>query len=183
MSDEVTQFLEESAKVVESFRREISSVRTNRPTAALVEDIKVSSYGQMVPVKHVGSIGITLPREIYIQIWDKQTVPAVAKAIEASSLGLTPQIDGSVVRVFLPELSEERRAEFAKHVKKTAEDFRIQIRHLRDEAMKKIEKLMEAGEITEDGRFREREEVQKHVEKANAEIERHLESKLAEIQE
>lgn len=181
--DETKRFEGEMAKVVEVFKREIAGIRTNRPTAALIEDIKVLYYDAQTPLKHLGSIGVTLPREIYIQIWDQGAVPLVAKAIENSAAGLQPQIDGNTVRVFLPELSAERRDEFKRHVKKIAEEFRIQIRSIRDEIMKTIERLLEASEITEDDRFREREEVQKLVDKTNAEIEKALEAKLAEIDE
>lgn len=183
MFDGQKEFQEEVRRIVELFKREISGVRTNRPTASLIEEIKVNYYDQQTPLKHMGSIGVTLPREIHIQVWDVAALLAIAKAIETSSVGLVPQIDGNVVRVFLPELSMERREEFKKYVKKTAEEFRIQIRHFRDDIMKKIEKAEEAGEITEDEKFREREIAQKVVEGGNAEIEKILETKIKEIEE
>ena len=164
---------------VANLKREIAGVRTNRPSAGLVEDIKVTVYGQTMPLKHVSSVSIVLPREINIQVWDQSSVPAVAKAVETSSLGLSPQIQGNVVRVYLPELSEERRAEFVKHVKKVSEEHRIQIRHARDEARKKIDN---DDSLTEDDKFSAKESVQKAVDKANKEIEDALEAKIKEIE-
>jgi ribosome recycling factor len=183
MFDGQKEFQEEVRRATDTFKREISGVRTNRPTASLIEEIKANYYDAPTPLKHLGSIGVTLPREIHMQVWDTAALPAIAKAIETSSVGLVPQVDGNIIRVFLPELSEERREEFKKHIKKTAEEFRIQIRHSRDDMMKKIEKAEEAGEITEDEKFRERETAQKTVESGNAEIERILDAKIKEIDE
>lgn len=173
----------ELKKVVDSFRKEIAGVRTNRPSAALVEDIKVPYYGTMTPLKHVGSVGIVPPREIHIQVWDGGAVQAVAKAIEASALGLSPQAEGNVVRVFLPELSAERREEFVRHVKKVAEQHRIQVRQARDESNKEVEKQEEEGAIGEDERFKLREAIQKEVDAANAALSDALEEKVNEIKE
>ncbi len=173
----------EIAGIVDRFKKEIAGIRTNRPSAGLIEDIKVSYYGQIVPVKHVGSVGVTPPREIHVQVWDTSAVGLVSKAIESSQLGLSPQVEGNMVRVFLPELSAERREEFIKHVKKTAEQYRIEIRHARDEANKDIERRENESEITEDERFKEREDVQKTVDGGNEDIEKFLEEKIAEIKE
>lgn len=169
--------------IVDRFKREIAGIRTNRPSPGLIEDIKVSYYGQIVPVKHVGSVGVTPPREIHVQVWDTSAVGLVSKAIESSQLGLSPHVEGNMVRVFLPELSAERREEFIKHVKKTAEQYRIEIRHARDEANKDIERRLNESEITEDERFRGREDVQKVVDGGNEDIEKSLEEKIAEIKE
>lgn len=166
-------------RVVADLKRELTSVRTNRPSAGLVEDIRVNAYDQMTPLKHLSSVSIVLPREISIQVWDQGLVQSVAKAVESSSLGLSPQVQGNVVRVYLPELSEERRQEFVKHIKKLAEERRIQIRHLRDDARREVE---HDEEFTEDDKFSEKERIQKVVEKANKEIEDALESKIKEIE-
>ncbi len=167
-------------RIASDFKRELAGVRTNRPSAGLVEDIKVNYYDKQTPVKHLASVGIVLPREIDIQVWDASATSAVAKAIETSSLGLSPQVQGNVVRVHLPELSAERRAEFVRHVKKLAEDRRIQIRHFRDDANRRAQN---DKSLTEDDRFSEKENVQKIVDKANDDIERALEAKIKEIQE
>lgn len=183
MRDELKEFEKRILQIIDAFTREVASVRTNRPSASLIEDIRVNYYGESVPIKHVGSIGLTPPRELHIQVWDKNAINLITKAIEESSLNITPQVDGMIVRVFLPELSEERRKEFIRHVKKLAEEFRIEIRRQRDEIMKKIDRDNEQGNITEDDRFREREDAQKFVEKGNNEIERIVNAKVKDIGE
>lgn len=169
--------------IEESFKKEMSSVRANRPTVGLIEDVKVSYYDQMVPLKHLGSVGIVPPREIHIQVWDTVAVAAVAKAIDSASLGFSVSVDGTVVRAFLPELSEERREELVRHIKKILEQYRIQIRHTRDEMNKETDRMFDAGEIGEDERFRGRERIQKIIDSANEIIERMCEAKIKEIQE
>lgn len=160
-------------------KQELSGVRANRPTTALLENIPIVYYGQTMPMKRVASISVVPPREIVVQVWDKEAITPIVKAIEASSLGLTPQIDGVLIRVRLPELSQERREELVRHVKKVTEQFRIQVRHFRDEANKKVQKFFE----DEDQRFRSKEEVQKKTDAMNRDIEAALEAKIKEIQE
>ncbi|MDP3725063.1 MAG: ribosome-recycling factor, partial [Nanoarchaeota archaeon] len=121
-------FSQKTASIIQKLKEEIASIRANRPTPALVEDIKVEYYGEILPIKQVGAISIKPPREILIQAWDKEGAVAIAKGIETSSLGLTANADGITIRVFLPELSGERREELGKHVKKITEGYRIQIR-------------------------------------------------------
>jgi len=169
--------------IVESLKKALSAVRTTRPNAALVEDLKANYYDQMTPVKQLGTISIQPPREISIQVWDKGAVPGVAKAIESSSLNLSASVDGQVIRIFLPELSQERRDELAKHVKKITEEHKIQIRHLRDEVNKKTQASFDASELNEDQKFKTKEQVQKEVDKLNGEMEKMLESKIREISE
>ncbi len=173
-----SSFESEADRILADLKRELSGVRTNRPSAALVEGIVVDYYGQQTPLKHMSSVSIALPREINIQVWDKGAVSAVAKAVETSTLKLSPQVQGNVVRIHLPELSAERRAEFIKHVKKTAEDYRIRLRHARDEANRKTQ-----GDValTEDDKFSEKERVQRAVDKTNDGIEKALEAKIKEI--
>jgi len=179
----IEEFKTQAEEVVQTFKKEIAGIRTNRPSPGLIEDIKVSYYGQFVPIKHVGSVGVTPPRELHVQVWDSSAVGLVSKAIESSQLGLSPQVEGNTVRVFLPELSKERRDEFIKHVKKISEQYRIEIRHARDEANKDVEKRLDEKEITEDEKFKEREDIQKITEKVNGEIEGLLDEKIKEIQE
>ncbi len=182
--DTVIANLTQSIKTtIESFREEIMGIRAGRPNAGLVEDIKVQYYGQSTPIKHLGSVGIQPPREISIQVWDMGAVTAVAKAIETSPLGVSATIDGNSIRIFLPELSEERRAELIKVVKKISEQYRIQIRHIRDEANKSAEKVFEDESIGEDAYFRIREDIQKLIDGANDQIEKEVNLKIGEIQE
>lgn len=169
--------------VMEDLKKALSAVRTTRPSAALVEDIKVNYYNQMTPVKQLGTIGIQPPREISIQIWDKGAIAAVAKAIESSTLNLSASVDGQIIRIFLPELSQERRDELIKYVKKVAEEHRIQMRHLRDEVNKKIQSAFDANELGEDQKFKAKEQVQKEVDKLNEEMDKTLDNKVKEINE
>jgi ribosome recycling factor len=168
--------------IAESLKKALFAVRTTRPNAALVEDLKANYYNQMTPIKQLGTISVQPPREIFIQVWDKAAVPSVAKAIELSTLNLSANIDGQVIRIFLPELSQERRDELVKHIKKVVEEHKIDVRHLRDEVNKKIQ-AAEGSELNEDQKFRAKEDVQKEVDKLNEEMEKVLGAKIKEINE
>jgi ribosome recycling factor len=183
MANPIEEFKGNLARVLQECKRELGGIRANRPSTALIEDIKVHHYGQLTPLKHMGSISIAPPRELSVQFWDATAVAPAAKAIESSSLGLTANIDGNRIRIFLPELSTERRDELVKHVKKITEQFRIQVRHHRDAANKQVEVMLGASEIGEDQKFRMREDIQKQTEAINKEIESNLNAKIAEIEE
>ncbi len=167
--------------LLESLRQELSGIRANRPTPQLVEDILVDYGGQMLKVKQLGSIGVTPPRELQISVWDKSVVQGVAKAIENSSLKLNPSVEGNVVHLRLPPLTEERREELTKIVKAAAEKIRIKLRNLRDETNKKIEESFKAKTINEDQKFKGKKRVQEAVDKTNKDIDALLNSKIAEI--
>lgn len=169
--------------IAASFKDELSGIRTNRPTPKLVENIKVEAYGQHMTVKQVGAISIMPPREIDISVWDKDVVNVVAKAIEGSGLGVTANVDGTLIRINLPILTDERRKELEKLIRSMAEEARIKIRHARDEANKDIERDFKDKKISEDKKFKGKEKVQKAVDEANKKIEDALESKLKEISE
>ncbi len=174
-------FKTRTREILEKLKNELAGIRANRPTPALIEDLRAEYYGEMMPVKQMGAISIKPPREIQVQAWDKEGAAAIAKAIQSSSLGLTPNSDGNTIRVFLPELSAERREELGRHVRKIVEGYRIQIRAAREEANKEIDHRAKAGEITEDDKFKHKEGVQKETDKANEEVEEMLEKKLEEI--
>lgn len=169
--------------IAESLKKTLSAVRTTRPNAALVEDLKANYYNQMTPIKQLGTISIQPPREISIQVWDKAAVASVAKAIESSTLNLSANIDGQVIRIFLPELSQERRDELVKHIKKVTEEHKIQLRHLRDEINKEVQVAFDSHELNEDQKFKAKEQIQKEVDKLNEEIEKTLGNKIKEISE
>jgi ribosome recycling factor len=182
--EDFIKFLEEKTAVTrDGFKKEIAGIRANRPSTVLIEDIKVSYYNEMIPVKQLGTIAIQPPRDIFIQIWDKGAIPMVAKAIESASLGFSVGSEAGGVRVHLPELSEERREELIKLVKRMAEEHRIQIRHLRDEVNKKIQTAFDASEISEDQKFKIKEDVQKKIDEVNKDIESAVEQKIKEIKE
>lgn len=179
----INNFGKQLENVLHEAKQELLGVRANRPTTALLENLPVTYYGQTAPMKHVASISVLPPREIIVQAWDREAIAGIVKAIESSSLGLQPQADGNTVHVRLPELSAERREELVRHVKKLMEQHRIRIRHLRDEANKEVQKLLDGREITEDQKFSLKEEIQKQTEQANKNIDAALESKIKEIQE
>lgn len=177
------EFKTKSGEALQAFKKEVSGIRANRPTTALVENLKVECYGQQMAMNAVGNISIQLPRTVQIQVWDASIVTNVVKAIETSTLHLTANVDGNNIRINLPELSAERREELNKHVKRIAEDHRITIRHLRDEANKRIQRALDDNEIHEDQKFKLKEEIQKQTDAINSDLEKTLEGKIKEINE
>ena len=137
-------------KAIEVFSKELSSLRTGRANAAMLDLIKVDVYGQQMPINQIGSITTPEPRIINIQVWDVSNVPLIDAAIKKSNLGLNPQIDGQLVRLPVPELNEERRIELKKLIKSIGEKCKVSIRNIRREANEELKKLLKSKEIGED---------------------------------
>ena len=137
-------------KAIEVFSKELSSLRTGRANAAMLDLIKVDVYGQQMPINQVGSITTPEPRMINIQVWDANNAPLVDAAIKKSDLGLNPQIDGQLIRLPVPELNEERRIELKKVIKSVGEKCKVSIRNIRREANEDLKKLLKSKEIGED---------------------------------
>ena len=137
-------------KAIEVLTKELSSLRTGRANAAMLDLVKVDVYGQQMPINQVGSITTPEPRMINIQVWDSNNVPLVDAAIKKSDLGLNPQIDGQLIRLPVPELNEERRTELKKLIKSIGEKCKVSIRNIRREANEELKKLLKAKEIGED---------------------------------
>ena len=137
-------------KAIEVFSKELSSLRTGRANAAMLDLVKVDVYGQQMPINQVGSITTPEPRMINIQVWDTNNVQLVDAAIKKSDLGLNPQIDGQLIRLPVPELNEERRTELKKLIKSIGEKCKVSIRNIRREANEELKKLLKAKEIGED---------------------------------
>ena len=137
-------------KAIEVFLKELSSLRTGRANAAMLDLIKVDVYGQQMPINQVGSITTPEPRMINIQVWDANNLPLVDAAIKKSDLGLNPQIDGQLIRLPVPELNEERRTELKKLIKSIGEKCKVSIRNIRREANEELKRLLKAKEIGED---------------------------------
>jgi ribosome recycling factor len=137
-------------KAIEVFTKELSSLRTGRANAAMLDLVKVDVYGQQMPINQVGSITTPEPRMINIQVWDANNVQLVDAAIKKSDLGLNPQIDGQLIRLPVPELNEERRTELKKLIKSIGEKCKVSIRNIRREANEELKKLLKAKEIGED---------------------------------
>ena len=137
-------------KAIEVFTKELSSLRTGRANASMLDLVKVDLYGQLMPINQVGSITTPEPRMINIQVWDANNVPLVDAAIKKSDLGLNPQIDGQLIRLPVPELNEERRTELKKLIKSIGEKCKVSIRNIRREANEELKKLLKSKEISED---------------------------------
>ncbi len=137
-------------KSIEAFSKELSSLRTGRANAAMLDLIRVDVYGQQMPINQIGSITTPEPRTINVQIWDQNNVPLVDAAIKKSELGLNPQIDGQLIRLPIPELNEERRNELKKLIKSMGEKCKISIRNIRRDANEELKKLLKSKEIGED---------------------------------
>ena len=137
-------------KAIEVFLKELSSLRTGRANAAMLDLVKVDVYGQQMPINQVGSITTPEPRMINIQVWDTNNVPLVDAAIKKSDLGLNPQVDGQLIRLPVPELNEERRIELKKLIKSIGEKCKVSIRNIRREANEDLKKLLKSKEIGED---------------------------------
>ena len=137
-------------KAIEVFLKELSSLRTGRANAAMLDLVKVDVYGQQMPINQVGSITTPEPRMINIQVWDVNNVPLVDAAIKKSDLGLNPQTDGQLIRLPVPELNEERRTELKKLIKSIGEKCKVSIRNIRREANEELKKFLKSKEISED---------------------------------
>ena len=137
-------------KAIEVFLKELSSLRTGRANASMLDLIKVDVYGQQMPINQIGSITTPEPRMINIQVWDANNVTLVDAAIKKSDLGLNPQIDGQLIRLPIPELNEERRIELKKMIKSIGEKCKVSIRNIRREANEELKKLLKSKEIGED---------------------------------
>ena len=137
-------------KAIEVFTKELSSLRTGRANASMLDLVKVDVYGQQMPINQVGSITTPEPRMINIQVWDANNVALVDAAIKKSDLGLNPQIDGQLIRLPVPELNEERRTELKKLIKSIGEKCKVSIRNIRREANEELKKLLKTKEIGED---------------------------------
>jgi ribosome recycling factor len=137
-------------KAIEVFSKELSSLRTGRANASMLDLVKVDVYGQQMPINQVGSITTPEPRMINIQVWDNSNVSLIDAAIKKSDLGLNPQIDGQLIRLPVPELNEERRTELKKLIKSIGEKCKVSIRNIRREANEELKKLLKSKEIGED---------------------------------
>ena len=137
-------------KSIEHLKGSMLGVRTGRSHPALVEEIKVDYFGTPTPVKNMGSVNVPEARQIVITPWDKTAMKAIEKAIQSSSLGITPQNDGESIRLNLPELTQQRRVELKKMVNKMAEDGRVAVRNIRRDALEILKKMEKESKITED---------------------------------
>lgn len=169
--------------VVEAARRELAAVRTNRASPALVERIVVDYHGTPLPLAQLASISVPEPRMLLIQPWDRGALKEVERALLKSDLGLTPTNDGSVIRLVLPQLTEERRRELVRLVRKEAEERRVSIRNVRRDLNEELKRREKAKLISEDASRRTQQQVQQLTDRFIAELDRLLQAKEQEIME
>ena len=168
-------------KTIEVFAKELSSLRTGRANAAMLDLVKVDVYGQQMPINQVGSITTPEPRMINIQVWDQNNVALVDAAIKKSELGLNPQIDGQLIRLPIPELNEERRLELKKMIKSMGEKCKVSIRNIRREGNEELKKLLKSKEIGEDEEKSFEKNVQTITDKHISIVDEKISSKEKEI--
>ena len=137
-------------KTIQSFKKDLSTLRTGRANATMLDMVKVDVYGQLMPINQLASISVPEARLITIQVWDQTNIKAVDAAIQKSDLGVNPQIDGSVLRIRIPDLTEERRKELIKVLKNITEKNKVSIRNIRREANYELKKLIKEKKISED---------------------------------
>jgi ribosome recycling factor len=174
---------EKMKKTVHALKREFAEVRTGRASSSLVEGILVDYYGTKTPIKQLATISTPDARLVAIHPWDASIIAQVEKAILQSGLGITPNNDGKVIRISIPHLTDERRQELDKIVKRIAESARVSLRTVRRDANEALKLLEKNKEIAEDDRFKSQDEVQKLIDKYTTQIEQTLELKEKEIRE
>jgi ribosome recycling factor len=167
-------------KAIENTRREFATIRSGKATTSLLDTVRVDAYGQHLPLNQVATVSAPEPRLLTVQPWDRSLMQAIEKALQSSDLGLNPANDGTVIRVPLPPLNEERRKELVKVVHKLAEEGRIAIRHARTDALARIKKT---EHVSEDHKRRAEKDVQKVHDDAIHEVEGLVKSKEQEIME
>jgi len=169
------------AKSVEALRHDLTKVRTGRASTALVDHLKVNYYGSDMPLAQVASIAVSDARTLTITPWEKPMVQAVEKAILASDLGLTPNTAGTVIRINLPALTEERRRDLSKHVHNEGENAKIAIRNIRRDANQQVKDLLKEKAISEDEERRSEDEIQKLTDKAIKDVDEVVKAKETEL--
>jgi ribosome recycling factor len=174
---------ERMKKSVEATRRELASIRSGKASPALLDTVRVEAYGQMVPLQQVGSVSAPEPRLIVVQPWDKALLKAVSRAIQQSDLGLNPTDDGAVVRVPIPQLTEERRKDLVKVVAKLTEDGRVHVRQVRHDVNHTVKQQQHEHELAEDDAKRMTAEVQRLTDRYIAMLDEILKKKTAEVME
>lgn len=170
-------------KSIEALRREFTAVRTGKASPALLDMVRVDAYGSKMPINQVATVSAPEPRMLIVQPWDKSLMGAIEKGIQMAELGLNPANDGNVIRVPIPALTEERRKEMVRMLHKLAEEGRVAIRHVRQEANKELKRKQQAHELSEDDAHRQMDEVQKLTDSYIQKVEELLKSKEQEVLE
>ena len=169
------------AGAIEHLKQDLSSLRTGRANTALVENLQVEFYGTMTPIIGIAQIAVPEPRQITIQPYDKNALKEIEKAVQQSNLGINPVNDGTVIRLTLPQMTEERRKELVKVVSQMSEKARVAVRNIREDLWKEIQRMEKEGEISEDDKIGGKDELQKSVDKWNEEIKKLTDAKEKEV--
>jgi len=183
VTDLVKKLEDNILKITNSFHEEILTIRSSKPSASLVENISIEAYGSASLLKHLASISIIMPNIIVIEPWDKSILSNIKKSIENSNLGFNPQMEGNEIRIYLPPLTKERKEELIKILNSKKEEFRIRIRKAREETLEELKDLFEQKEISEDEKFKAKEEIQKIIDKGNQKLDEYESIKVKEIME
>ena len=177
----VNNYISKMSKTFEVFTKDLSSLRTGRANASMLDIVKVDVYGQKMPINQLASITTPEPRMINIQVWDLNNVPVIDSAIKKSELGLNPQIDGQLIRLPVPDLSEERRNEMKKLIKSMGEKSKISVRNIRREANDELKKLLKNKEISEDDEKKFEKIIQDYTDTNIKHVDEKVESKEKEL--
>lgn len=181
MDSLITQAKQDFDTAILHFEEELHGLRTGRAHAGLLQSVEVESYGQKVPLKHVANVAAQDSKTLVITPWDRSQLQAIEKGIQVANLGLNPSSDGSVVRIGIPAMTEERRKELVKIVGQSAEKARIAVRNIREEVIKSAKRLESEGGVSKDELAVTQEKLQKVVDTVNSEIKKLAEDKEQEI--
>ncbi|MBQ9887310.1 MAG: ribosome recycling factor [Lachnospiraceae bacterium] len=181
MEEELLLYEEKMEKTVNVLKSDFVTIRAGRANPHVLDKIKVDYYGVPTPIQQVGNLSVPEPRILMIQPWDKSLIKPIEKAILTSELGINPNNDGSVIRLIFPEMTEDRRKELSKEVKKKGDNAKVAIRNIRRDANEAFKKMNKNGDITEDELDEAEEDIQKLTDKYIAMIDKEVEKKSADI--
>ena len=183
MSNEFNEkdYLSKMEKSIQSFKKDISTLRTGRANVNMLDTIKVDVYGQLMPIEQLATVSVPEARLISIQVWDKTNTNIIESAIQKSELGINPQIDGQIIRLRIPDLTEERRKELIKILKNMSEKGKIAIRNIRREANENLKKKLKDKKISEDENGKFEKNIQNMTDKFIAQIDKIIQEKEKEI--
>jgi ribosome recycling factor len=183
MKETIKEGEDKMKKTVDALRKDFSTVRAGRANPSILDKVQIEYYGTMMPINQLANVAVPEPRLITVQPWDKTAIPAIEKAILKSDLGLNPSNDGNVIRIIIPQLTEDRRRELVKLVKKKAEEGRVAVRNIRRDTIEHIKALEKTKVVSEDDAKKGQEHSQKLTDKYIKEIDGVLEIKEQEIME
>jgi ribosome recycling factor len=181
MKQTLEKYQDKMKRTIQAFADELNTIRAGRANPHVLDRMTVDYYGVPTPIQQVGNISIPEARVLQIQPWDTSLLKAIEKAVHESDIGINPSNDGKVIRLVFPELTEERRKDLTKDVKKKGENAKVAIRNIRREALEVLKKMQKSNDITEDEQETAEKEVQKLTDKFVDEIDTHIESKSKEI--